>query len=390
MESPKTKVEELKMETPIPKIKLLSKKERRLIRGHRWVYNSDVAELSKLEDGSIFDIFSSSNKFIGRAFRQKEGNIFGRIVSYHQDDIDEKFFNKILTSAKELRIKLFPKSNVYRWIHAESDGLPGAVVDRYDKLVVIESNLKFYNKVSEYLLKVISSFEGVKNVVTKLSDYISTTEKVPEFTTIKLNGLKILVPVKNAQKTGLFLDQRMNYVYSQKYMRGAKVLDCFSYIGVWSCHAISGGAESVILVESSENAVEVAKENLKLNGYDTKSTVVRSDVESVLRENEKYDVIILDPPAYIKKKEDFQKGFSKYINLNASAIRCLNKGGFLITCSCSHFITPTDFREIIKRAIRKESKRAKLLEFHGASPDHPEHLMMPELSYLKCAFLQIF
>ncbi|MCX8065482.1 MAG: class I SAM-dependent rRNA methyltransferase [Candidatus Hydrogenedentes bacterium] len=372
----------------ITNVKLLPKKERRLLRGHRWVYKSDTAELLSLEDGAIIDIYSSTNRFIGRAFYQKQGNILGRIISYHQEEINEKFFKKLLNNAIGLRIRLFPESNVYRWVHAEVDGLPGAIIDRYDKLVVAESNLEFYRKEREFFLKAIRSFKGVDNILTKFSSQI-LTDTVPEIVKVKLNGLDFLVPIKNSQKTGLFLDQRMNYIYSQKYMPGAKVLDCFSYIGVWSCHAISAGAKSVVLVESSENAIEVTKENLKLNGFDSKSTVIKGDVTEILEQDEKYDVIILDPPAYIKKKEDFQKGFNKYVSLNSSAIRCLNDGGFLITCSCSHFVSQLDFREIVKRAIRKEGRRAKLLEFHGASPDHPEHFIMPELSYLKCAIVQV-
>ncbi len=321
-------------------------------------------------------------------FIKKKGSIFGRIISYHQEEINQYFFKNLFDTAFKLRKRLFPNSNVFRWMYAESDGVPGLVVDRYDKIVVAESNLNFYKLKERDFIQALKSFQGVENVITNFSSRESNIQ-LPDNIKIEMNGLNLLVPLKNSQKTGLFLDQRMNYLHSQKYMTNAEVLDCFSYIGVWSCHALSAGAKSVTLVESSEKAVEFAKENLKLNNYQNKSDVIKEEVENFLKDSKNYDVIILDPPAYIKKKDDYEKGFNKYVNLNASAMRILNKGGFLITCSCSHFISQTDFREIIKRAVRKESRRAKLLEFHGASPDHPEHLMMPELSYLKCAILQV-
>ncbi len=373
----------------LTQVKLLPRVERRLLRGHRWIYKTDIDDLPELEDGALVDVYSYTDKFVCRAFYQKEGNIFGRIISYHQEEIDENFFKNLLDSALKLRKKIFPNSNVFRWLYAESDSTPGLIIDRYQNLAVAESNLKFYELKKDSLVQALLSFQGVDNVITNFPSKQRDSSELPENIKIELNGLNLIVPVRNSQKTGLFLDQRMNYLYSQKYMSNAEVLDCFSYVGVWSCHALKANAKSVVLVESSEKAVEVAKENLKLNKYEIKSEVVKGDVENVLKDTKKYDVIILDPPAYIKKKEDYQKGFAKYINLNAMAIKNLNKGGFLITCSCSHFISQIDFREIIKRALRKESRRAKLLEFHGASPDHPEHLMMPELSYLKCAILQV-
>lgn len=378
------------MKTAVPTAYIKENEEKRVLRGHLWIFKNEILDSQSIDDGEIVDIYNNKGRFICRGFYQKDGNIFARVLSFHQEEINKNFFIKKLTNALNLRSVLFCGSDVYRWIHAESDGLPGLIVDRYQSLVTIHSQCHFYIRYGNYLLDAIKSFDGIHDVFFKTMENLSSN--IPDEIICSINDLKFFVPIKKAQKTGLFLDQRMNYIYSQKYMAGARVLDCFCYVGLWTCHGIQAGAQHVVSIDSSKDAIPIAKKNLEINNYIHRADFYNVEVEEFFSRNseEKFDVIILDPPAYAKKKTDFKKAFLKYQKVNSLALNHVTKGGFLITCSCSHFISPSDFREIIKRSARSVPRELKLLEFHGASPDHPEILIMPELSYLKCAIFQVF
>lgn len=376
------------MNKSIPIVHIQEKEERRLVRGHFWIFRDEVSNKDTYEDGEVIDVYNTKGRFICRGFVQSGGSIFARVLSFHQEEIDEVFFVKRLKTALNLRQKLFKDSNAYRWVHAESDGLPGLIIDRYQSLVVVSSECKFYTRHKDLLIEAISSFDDVNHIYFKSSETSPTD--IPDEVHCSINDLQFVIPIKNAQKTGLFFDQRLNYIYSQKYMAGANVLDGFCYIGLWSCHAIQAGAKHVTGIDSSHEAITIARKNLEINGYSGLADFYDTEIEKYLDNSSEYDVIILDPPAYAKKKTDFKKAFLKYQRLNSMAMQHIKKGGFLITCSCSHFVSPTDFREIIKRSARNVSKKTRLLEFHGASPDHPELLLMPELSYLKCAIFQVF
>lgn len=378
------------MNKHIPSAWIKENEEKRILRGHLWIFKNEIQKYEPVNDGDIVDIYNSEGRFICRAFFQEDGGIFARVLSYHQEEINTHFFLKRLSTALNLRNRLFDGSDVYRWIHAESDGLPGLIIDRYQSLVTIQFQCNFYNVYSHYLLEAIKSFKGIRYIYNKQNEELSSD--IPDEIICNLNKLNIIVPIKKAQKTGLFLDQRLNYLYSQKYTREAKVLDCFCYVGLWTSHSIQAGAKHVVGIESSKEAIAIAEKNLELNKYSNCAEFYNMDVDEYFQQNpqEEFDVIILDPPAYAKKKNDFKKAFLKYQRINSFALRHIKKGGFLITCSCSHFISPNDFREVIKRSSRNVAKEIRLLEFHGAAPDHPEILIMPELSYLKCAIFQVF
>lgn len=377
------------MNEKVPYVELLPKEERRILRGHLWVYKNEINSTRSFNDGEIIDIYSSSHKYVGRAFYQSTGTIFARILSSHQEDIDEQFFKKRLNAAWVIRNRIFPSTNVYRWIHAEADGLPGLIIDRYGDTIVLDTQCGFYEQKQNKLVSALFTFPGINRIILKHLSQVIPNQDVPESIPCTINGIQCYVPIKKGQKTGLFLDQRLNYLHSMKYIKECSVLDCFSYIGIWSCHCIQGGAKQVTAIDSSEYALDIAKKNIELNGYSDKVELVHTEIEKYLQQCQLFDVIILDPPAYVKKKEDLQKGMAKYQKIITMALKKLNPNGILISCSCSHFLTPSLFKEVIKRSLRQTGRKARLLEFHGASPDHPELLMMPELSYLKCAILSV-
>ncbi|HOL21015.1 MAG TPA: class I SAM-dependent rRNA methyltransferase [Candidatus Hydrogenedens sp.] len=375
------------MSSTVPSINIKQNEEKRILRGHYWIFKNEISKPYTLQDGDIIDILTSNGRFLCRSFYQSTGNIFARVLSFHQEDINTTFFKKRLKIALDLRQQLFRNSSVFRWIHAESDGLPGLIIDRYDSVIVIDSNCHFYKQHGQELITALKSFDGVKHIYFRTAEELSTD--LPDKIICEINNLKTVIPIKTGQKTGLFLDQRFNYLYSQKYFHNANILDCFCYVGLWSNHAVQAGASFVTGIDSSSEAIRLAQRNAELNTYSSKIKFIETDVEKALIDKKEYDVVILDPPAYVKRKEDTKKAFATYQKINTLAIQCLKKEGILITCSCSHFISQQDFKEIIKRSVRNTSRKAKLLEFHGASPDHPEILLMPELSYLKCAILQI-
>lgn len=366
-----------------------SREERRIIRGHLWVYRNELAHIPDLEEGQVVDVFSDSGRFVGRGFFQKQGGIAVRILDRHQSDIGSGFFKGRLRQALELRERLFPDEIVYRWIFGESDGLPGLVVDRYSSIVVLESQCGFYEGVLPSLAEVLLEFEGVQGIRACIAGRVSRFGVVSESIELAMAGLRIEVPIEGGQKTGLFLDQRTNMRLVEPFAKGARIFDGHCYAGLWSCRAAMAGAESVLGVDRSEPALALARRNSELNSVAERCRFECGDVLEALKRGERYDVILLDPPALAKSRAQEGKAAGLYQALNRAAFECLNPGGTLITSTCSHFISREAFLEIIKRAAAAAQRSASILDVRTASPDHPVLMAMPETAYLTCALLRL-
>jgi len=358
------------------------------VRGHLWVYRNEVASLPLLQDGDVADVFSSSRRFVGRGFYQQDGGIAVRIIAQHQQDIDSVFFRERLAQACGLREQLFGGSSVYRWVFGESDLLPGLVIDRYDTVAVMQSDCVFYERHEETLIKELLAVEGITSVMTRFSGIKKWAGEKPSAVSLLLDGVQITLDFDETQKTGLFLDQRCNWRLMQRYAAGKSVLDGCCYHGLWSIHAGLAGAASVLGVDTSSSAIDHARRNCSLNGLET-CVFEQADIEGKLAQGHAYQVIVLDPPAFAKHRAQTKKALARYENLNARAMTALSPNGILITCSCSHFVSEEEFLEMLKRAARTTGRHAQLLEMHGAAPDHPILLAMPETAYLKCAVLRI-
>jgi 23S rRNA (cytosine1962-C5)-methyltransferase len=343
----------------------------------------------ELEDGDIFDVYASNSRFTGRAFYQARGGICGRILSFHQSSIDRDFFKKRLRNAEELRRKLFPGSTLYRWIHGESDGLPGLIIDRYDSALSIQTSCAFYQKHQPLLEEILLSWPGISFLSFSFRDSRSEAGETLESFQVELKGLKLGLSLSSTQKTGLFLDQRENWPLVEPFASGARVLDAFCYHGLWGLHAARAGASSVTCIDTSQAALDQAKENARLNELDQQCVFLREKVENHLQDSGLYDVIILDPPAFAKSRKQQRAAFALYENINVSALKKLAPGGMLISCSCSHFLDNTLFEEMLKRAARRAASQLQLLMMRGAAPDHPVLTAMPETAYLKCAVLRM-
>lgn len=369
---------------------LKAREERRLLRGHLWAYRNEFEQLPDLEDGELVDVYASNRRFVGRGFFQAEGGIAVRLLSRHQESIDEAFLADRIAQARAFRERLFPGETVYRWIFGESDGLPGWVADRYGPVVCAQTSCAFYRERQENLADAFLAQPDIKGVVIHAATEIHRYGRLSETLEVSLDGLRVNVDIGAAQKTGLFLDQRANYQEIRSFAAGARVLDGHCYVGLWSCHAALAGATSVLGVDTSTLAIERARANAALNGVSGGCRFECAEVERILERDDRYDVVILDPPAFVKARAQLRKGLVRYEALNTAALKAVEPGGVLITSSCSHFVDASAFLEMLKRAAANAQRRAWLVELRGAAPDHPALLSMPETSYLKCAIVRVF
>lgn len=371
----------------LPAAVLKPGEERRLQRGHLWAYRNEFSVLPDLQDGSVFDIFSSARRFVCRAFYQAEGGIAGRVLSKHQDAVDAAFLRGRLERAGGLRQRLFPKSTVYRWVYGESDGLPGLVIDRYDSVAAVQSSCAFYREQRDMLTELLLETGSLETVVFLDAAGAEIRGTPLAMLEISLDGLRAGVSFDSPQKTGLFLDQRENWPVIRRFANDAVVLDGYCHHGFWGIHAALGGAKSVLGIDSSEPAVARARINADLNGAASRCAFEKARVEEVLDRGDGFDVIVLDPPAFAKTRGQVGKSMAQYEEINRKALKVLNPDGILITCSCSHFMPLDRFMEAIKRASRFASRTVRVLGVRGAGPDHPVLPMMPETEYLKCVLL---
>jgi 23S rRNA (cytosine1962-C5)-methyltransferase len=370
-------------------LRLKSKDERRLLRGHLWVYRNEIAELPSLEDGQIVDLFSDSRRFIGRGFYQAQGGIAVRILDRRQSLIDGPFLSGRLEAAHAFRERLFPGETVYRWIFGESDGLPGLVADRYGDVVAAATSCMFYKSRMDLLVESFMAHEGIKGVRVAIGNEVFRYGVVAPVVECVVDGLRLTADLEKGQKTGLFLDQRENARATGRYARDARVLDGHCYIGLWSCHAAAAGARHVRGVDTSKPAIELSMQNARLNELERVCTFEAADILEVLKRGGEYDLVILDPPAFAKARSQEHKALGLYQALNRAAMEVLSPGGVLVTSSCSHFVGREAFLESLKRAAASVHRRAWLLDVRGPAADHPTLTAMPETAYLTCTTLRI-
>jgi 23S rRNA (cytosine1962-C5)-methyltransferase len=370
----------------LPVARLLPREERRLVRGHGWAYRNEFAELPPLRDGDVVRIVSNTREHLGVGYFQEQGGIAVRLLALGNERFDDDLIRRRVERAAALRKKLYAGHPVYRWIHGDSDGLSGCIADRYGPLVVVQAESPFYRARAELLANAFLAEDGVKGVLFR-------GEGAPQFGTIetpvicKVNGIEFSVDPVAGQKTGLFLDQRLNWSLLEAHAPGARVLDGHCYVGAWSLHAAKFGAREVTGVDTSRPAIETARVNAERNGLNC--GFIQSDIQEVLARGEKYDVVILDPPALVRGRANMTKALGLYQALNRDAMKALTPGGVLISSSCSQPVDEATFLDMLKRAASAAERRFQVLGVYGAAPDHPALLFMPETRYLKCVVLRM-
>ena len=375
----------------------------RIRSGHPWVYRSDVREAAGgRAAGDVVSVFDRKGDFLGRAFYNPGSEISLRVATRDDEPVDESWFRARIERAVNYRRSLGIDADAYRILHSEADGVPGLVVDRYGDHVVLQVGSAAVERRLDWVVAALGDLlspaglllrgdsagrkrEGLDNEVRVLRG------AVPESVVVREGPVCYRADLWRGQKTGGFLDQRENHLAAGRYAGGAgRVLDVFSYAGGFALHA-ARGAREVEAVDSSGPALAAARANAKLNGLEN-ITFTRARAFDVLRERsdaeETYDVVILDPPAFAKTKRDLPGARRAYKEINLRAMKLLDPGGVLITCSCSYHLSRELFEETLRSAAADAGTTIRVREWRGQAADHPEILTVPETRYLKCAVLE--
>ncbi len=371
------------------RLTLKPKEDRRLLRGHLWVYRNEIESQPDLNDGDLVDVYADKGRFVGRGFYQAEGGIAARLLERRQNPIDAEFIRERIGEALALRCRAFPGDEAYRWVHAESDGLPGLVADRYGSVVVCETSCAFYAAWQEELSSAFKATDGIEAVRIATPRGVVDHGEVPERHAFRMDSLQWAVDLARGQKTGMFLDQRVNSREIAPLLKGARVLDGHCYAGLWGCRAAAAGALEVLGVDTSPQALTLAEANARANGVEGVCRFQRADIAEVLSSGGSYDCVLLDPPALAKSRTQANKGLRFYQGLGAAAMQAISPGGLLVVSSCSHFLLRDALAEALKRASSDVRRRAVVLGTYGAPADHPVLLSMPETEYLTCMVLRI-
>ena len=389
----------------------LKKGEGRLLKsGGLWVFDNEIASImGSFVNGDIVLVHDFDGYPLGRGFINTNSKITVRLLSRDENQhIDEDFFEKRVRDAWEYRKKVTDTSSC-RLIFGEADFLPGLTVDKFEDVLVVQSLALGIDRWKEMILELIRKVlaeDGIniRGIYERSDAKVRKQEGMelhkgfigPEFPTlveIVENGVKYQVDVKDGQKTGFFLDQKYNRLAIQKLCKDARVLDCFTHTGSFALNAGIAGAREVTGVDASELAVHQAQENAKLNGLDGRVKFICEDVFELLprleEEGEKYDVVILDPPAFTKSRSSIKNAVKGYREINLRGMKLVRDGGFLATCSCSHFMDYELFTKTIGQAARNAHKRLRQVEYRTQAPDHPILWSSDESYYLKFYVFQV-
>lgn len=382
-------------------VRLLPGCERRLLKGHKWIFSNEIAgSLNELQPGWV-KVVSSNGAALGIGYINPHALIAIRLVCRPGLEPTADFFRKLLSDAAQRRAHLYPGSNAIRLVFGESDGLPGLVVDRYGDVLVYQVTTLGMSLIESQVLELLLDLFDPKAIVFRNDVQIRSLEGLPlekgvaygeppDPLLVSMHGLTFSVEALEGQKTGLFLDQRDNREAIRRWVIGKTVLDLFCYDGAWSMVAASSGATEVVGVDQSVKAIARAGENARRNDLGN-CRFVASDAIDFLKALDKtdYDVIILDPPAFAKTKRALPEAIKGYIDVNRRALLALRPGGILVSCSCSYNLSEEDFRQAILKASQASGRGLRFLEARGQALDHPCLLAMPETRYLKCLILQV-
>ncbi|MBI3596258.1 MAG: class I SAM-dependent rRNA methyltransferase [Nitrospirae bacterium] len=391
--------------TPLPILVIKAHAAKRLKTGHPWIFSNELTRLPKeLEPGQPVDIQNHRGEWIGRGYFNPRSLIAVRLLQRERIEINEDFLERKISGAQALRERWLGGEEAYRVVFGEADGLPGLIIDRYGPVWVAQFLTAGMDRLTEPVLRVLIKRFHPTAVVARNDTAGRVLEglaqekrllygELPSPLVIQKNGLSFEVDVWEGQKTGFFLDQSENYRCLEGMVRDARVLDAFCYTGVWGLHAARYGAREVIGLDSSEKAIDEAQGNAQRNGLASVCTFLQEDVFDGLHRlreaKERFDCIILDPPAFAKSRQKVKEATRGYKEINRLAMTLLSSGGILITCSCSHLVSPELFRETLVSAAADAKRSFYITAWRTQGRDHPIVLEIPETEYLKCAILQV-
>ena len=407
----------MKTQRAFPAFKVSKKGEREIRGGHPWVYDNVITDAPEsCENGCIADVFSQGGKYLGSGFYSEKSKIRIRLLSDNANEsFSDSFFARRVQYAIDYRKTVMGDDfSACRLIFGEADGLCGLTVDRYGDILVTQVLSYGMDKKKDVIYRALCdslSKEGVRvsGIMERNDVAIRELEGLEQYkgwyeaeflpeppsavTQIRENGISYTVDVENGQKTGFFLDQKYNRLAVAKIARGKRVLDCFTHTGSFALNAAMGGAAHVTAVDVSQFAVDTAKENAVRNGLEKNMDFICDDVFELLprlcEEHADYDFIILDPPAFTKNRKTVDSAQRGYKEINYRAMKLLPRGGYLATCSCSHFMNNELFVKMLMSAAKDAGVQLKLVEERKQGPDHPILLNVPETDYLKFFLFQV-
>jgi 23S rRNA (cytosine1962-C5)-methyltransferase len=382
------------------KIAVLTKKgAARAQSGHPWIYRSDVVD-AEGDPGDLVRVLDRDGHFLGYAFYNPKSEITLRIATREDEEINEAFFRSRVEKAQAYREALRIDANAYRLLHAEADGIPGLIVDRYVDFFVLQVGSAAIEQRLDQIVGVLENLFAPTGILfrgdstARRREGLSTgvrvlSGQVPDFAVGREGSIRYRANLWTGQKTGSFLDQRENHLAAASFAKG-RVLDVFSYAGGFSLHA-ARSAEVVEAVDTSGDALEAARKNAGLNNL-SNMIFTRANAFDLLRKRsdagKKYDAVILDPPAFARRKRDLPRATRAYKEINLRAMKLLAPGGILVTCSCSYHFSRELMEETLRSSAADVGRTVRVQEWRGQARDHPKILTIPETSYLKCAVLE--
>ncbi len=378
--------------------------EKRILRGHKWIFSNEIEDaLNQYEPGSWVQVFSHKKKTLGFGYINPRSLIAVRLVAGPGKEPGTDVIAHRMREASQWRkTRIYPGAQCYRVVYGESDGLPGLVVDRYGKLVVYQITTLGMSLLESEIREAIHEVLQPETLVYRHDSPVRLLEglpltkgvaygEVPEVCSVELDGIRFVLNPIDGQKTGMYLDQRDNRQALKPFVHGKKILDLFCYNGAWSLTAAAAGAVETLGIDESKNAIESAKINAHENGFAPICRFEAREVFHALKELSRntFDVVVVDPPAFVKNKSALAEAKKGYTDLNRRAMMMVKPGGVLISCSCSYHLDEASFKDVLLKAAQAGGRELKLLEARGQAKDHPVLLAMPETNYLKCYVLQV-
>jgi 23S rRNA (cytosine1962-C5)-methyltransferase len=384
-----------------PTVRVNRKAADRVASGHPWIFATDVIDRGSAQAGDAVRVVDFKGRLLGTAHFSSTSQISLRVLSNHAETIDEKFLCKRIQAARALRQRIVSNSDAYRLVHAEGDLLPGLIADRYGDYLVLQLLDQGMDLLATELVHVLNTALQPKGMVarnevaSRAKENLSRQTRilageVPQLVKIHMNDLTWQADLLSGQKTGIFLDQRENYLAVPRFARG-RALDCFTGTGGFALH-LASACESVEAVDSSARALEIAHWNATANKITNVAFVEANVLEylpSLVTARRVFDVVVVDPPAFTKTRSALENAARGYKEINLRALRLLQPGGILVTCSCSHHMSEARFLEVIAAAALDCGKQLRVLERRTQAQDHPILLTVPETHYLKCLILEV-
>jgi 23S rRNA (cytosine1962-C5)-methyltransferase len=388
----------------LAKLILKKNEDRRIRKSHLWVFSNEIAEIKEeIQNGEFVELYDYQNKFMGRGFYNRKSLIAFRLLARDNESDLKNIFRRKIFKAFELRKKVYPNRESYRLVFSEGDFFPGLIIDKFNNTYVLQVYSAGIENNIELIIQILKEDFQAESIFTKNEEYFRKLEGLPieDFTyvgdkkveVINDGFIKYRIDFEKSQKTGFFFDQSDNRFFIERFCSGKKVLDAFCNSGGFGLHASYSGTSDVVFVDSSATEISNTKINFELNNFDNPAEFIVSDVFDYLQKcnflSTKFNIVMIDPPAFAKSKKSLPAAIKGYEKLNRLALECCEENGLLISSSCSHHLKAEEFIKIVNNAASKVNKCIQLVYFNNASLDHPQNPAMEETVYLKFAVFRV-